>query len=408
MNRSGTDLRIRGLVSLMNHVRDQLRVGVQGNEARELRALVREGLRAVERLCREHGTTPGHLPAPSRRAYEYLSGLDLSRLPKPRRAAPPVREIVRIPGIVSTCNRYHHKFRKLVASGSTPHSSDDHEIQRLAGDLRTESDAIAALCEDAGTTPAALPVRSRYGFLWLKFLGNPQYLARHMNTLATLTREATRLMAAAVEYDQDPRPTLQCDLFATSVLYRTTVRGHSLQLLANEGFIVAPEPVLESLACAGLGLDDAERARMRVKQFAASEPFAELQAMLYRALSSPTQAARGQAHDLHAAFVRVNTAYFSGRVARPSLAWGRTRTLRKLGHYDQVRDTVVVSPVLDDRAVPEYVIDFVIYHELLHKELGVALVNGRRNAHTPAFRAAERAFTHYHEARTFIARFTHP
>jgi hypothetical protein len=43
-----------------------------------------------------------------------------------------------------------------------------------------------------------------------------------------------------------------------------------------------------------------------------------------------------------------------------------------------------------------------MYHELLHKVMGSKVVNGRRYAHTPAFREAERAFPRYEEAEAFL------
>ena len=41
-------------------------------------------------------------------------------------------------------------------------------------------------------------------------------------------------------------------------------------------------------------------------------------------------------------------------------------------------------------------------HELPHKALGVRVVNGRRYAHTPAFRRAERRFRYYNEAQEYL------
>jgi hypothetical protein len=40
---------------------------------------------------------------------------------------------------------------------------------------------------------------------------------------------------------------------------------------------------------------------------------------------------------------------------------------------------------------------------LLHKKHGVALVNGRRVAHGPAFRAEERQFSGYAQAQQLLA-----
>jgi hypothetical protein len=118
----------------------------------------------------------------------------------------------------------------------------------------------------------------------------------------------------------------------------------------------------------------------------------------------PTYQAVGQYHDLNLAFERVNAAYFGGKLDRPHLQWNKTRTQRKLGHYDPVRDTVMVSQTLDAARVPDYVIDFVVYHELLHKTLGSTLTNGRRLTHTGSFRKAERRFRQYAEARAFISK----
>jgi predicted metal-dependent hydrolase len=73
-----------------------------------------------------------------------------------------------------------------------------------------------------------------------------------------------------------------------------------------------------------------------------------------------------------------------------------------MGHYDFFRDLVMLSVTLDDPDVPDFVVDFVMYHELLHKVMGSKVVNGRRYAHTPAFREAERAFPRYEEAEAFL------
>ncbi|MFN2286346.1 MAG: topoisomerase II, partial [Anaerolineae bacterium] len=85
------------------------------------------------------------------------------------------------------------------------------------------------------------------------------------------------------------------------------------------------------------------------------------------------------------------------------LTWNKTLTHRKFGHYQTTTNTVMLSLSLDDAAVPPYVVDFVMYHELLHKHLGIKFVNGRRYAHTAEFRDAERRFAQYAQAETFLA-----
>ena len=106
--------------------------------------------------------------------------------------------------------------------------------------------------------------------------------------------------------------------------------------------------------------------------------------------------------DLAASFDRVNAEYFDRSIRRPRLVWSHTFTLRKFGHYDRTRDTVMVSMSLDKKDVPEYVTDFIMYHELLHKTVGVTWNNHRKAAHTPQFLEKERCFHQYHEAKAAL------
>jgi hypothetical protein len=61
-----------------------------------------------------------------------------------------------------------------------------------------------------------------------------------------------------------------------------------------------------------------------------------------------------------------------------------------------------MSRTLDDLNVPEIVVEFVLYHELLHKHHGAKLVNGKRMVHTPEFRRSERKFKFYQEAQRWL------
>ena len=79
-------------------------------------------------------------------------------------------------------------------------------------------------------------------------------------------------------------------------------------------------------------------------------------------------------------------------------------THRKFGHYQWDTDTVMVSSSLDRPSIPEMVVDFVIYHELLHKKIGAKQANQNRIAHTREFREAEAEFLHGDKARRILNR----
>jgi hypothetical protein len=109
-------------------------------------------------------------------------------------------------------------------------------------------------------------------------------------------------------------------------------------------------------------------------------------------------------HDLTAAFDRMNVGYFGGRLSRPRLTWSDTFTGRKFGHYDPVHDSVMVSATLDQAKVPALTVDFVVYHELLHRELGIAWHNGQTRPHDQRFQEAERQFEQFNRAKQVLDR----
>ncbi|KKL28646.1 hypothetical protein LCGC14_2373070, partial [marine sediment metagenome] len=86
----------------------------------------------------------------------------------------------------------------------------------------------------------------------------------------------------------------------------------------------------------------------------------------------------------------------------PRLCWSRTFASQTFGHYDRVADTVMISASLDSRRVPLYVVDFVVYHELLHRKLAGEWRRGRKIDHTSRFRHEERLFGRYEPADAFL------
>jgi hypothetical protein len=144
--------------------------------------------------------------------------------------------------------------------------------------------------------------------------------------------------------------------------------------------------------------------RQAVAEFVAGEAYQTIQAE-WDSAAGATPATAGIHRDLAASFDRVNEAYFGGTMPRPTLYWNRVFTGRKFGHYDPTRDAIMISCALDSDRVPEFVLDSVMHHELLHKKLGVDWSRGRAEAHTPQFRAEERTFPRYEEADLFLRKY---
>ncbi|QDU69107.1 M48 family metallopeptidase [Engelhardtia mirabilis] len=113
---------------------------------------------------------------------------------------------------------------------------------------------------------------------------------------------------------------------------------------------------------------------------------------------SMTLSSEGDVHDLAQITRAVVEDPSAGPVRRlaplPPVGWGRwpTRAPRRriqLGAFDAAARAVRIHPVLDDAAAPRSVLEYVVFHELLHAAVGNA--DGRLH-HGPTFSAAERAF----------------
>src|ERR687883_475478 len=112
----------------------------------------------------------------------------------------------------------------------------------------------------------------------------------------------------------------------------------------------------------------------------------------------------GRVYDLGRMFQRLNQRYFGGEIEQPTLTWSQRRTRTILGHHDGVHDTIVISKTLDSPEVPEWFVEYILYHEMLHIKHPARLINGRRYYHTSAFRLDERRFPHYDQAQKWLER----
>src|SRR5262249_40255626 len=74
----------------------------------------------------------------------------------------------------------------------------------------------------------------------------------------------------------------------------------------------------------------------------------------------------GRAFNLDRLYARLNRRYFNNDLHKPQLSWSARRTKRILGHHDLVHDAIVISRSLDQSSVPELVVEYVLYHEMLH------------------------------------------
>ena len=109
-------------------------------------------------------------------------------------------------------------------------------------------------------------------------------------------------------------------------------------------------------------------------------------------------APRGRHHDLDEIFHRLNARFFHGQIPLARIGWSPTRSRRILGHFDSGHATIIISRQLDSPAVPRDVVEYVVFHEMLHIRFPVERHGHRRVVHSREFREAEKKFPQYESA----------
>lgn len=113
----------------------------------------------------------------------------------------------------------------------------------------------------------------------------------------------------------------------------------------------------------------------------------------------------GDHRSLLESYLRVTLAMDLHLDDAPTLSWSRTRSTRRFGHQDPDHGCIVISRALDDLTVPEFVLDFVVYHELLHIVHPPRMGSGnKRMVHPREFRAAEAKFPQRADAEAWLSK----
>ena len=208
-----------------------------------------------------------------------------------------------------------------------------------------------------------------------------------------------------------PVPEISVEFFPFAGLNHTArLRDEHLYIRVSDVFIDAPQRILYSLALillAKLYRKEVQEAYRRAYRVFILQP--EIQnrareARVRRGRGLRTTALPGRHYDLDVIFDRLNGEYFGGGLERPRLSWSLKRSRHILGRYDATHHAIFVSRIFDSPSIPAYVVDYVLFHEMLHIKHQWRPEGCRLRVHTDEFRAEERAFRDYRTAKAWLAR----
>ncbi len=380
-------VRITGIVKLANRVRQELAGIVSGDRLSQLRESVDASFQTINRVLAKAKVGIDVVPAPSRKAYQFLEGIDFESIATQESATSNglLPSSVSFSGLRS----YLDAILDDLASGI-----DESKLQQTQDSICESSENIEQQIRADDIRPEQLKPQSRAMRGWLAYFSEPAHLDAY---LAALKLARPIFEETTKHSNQIHRPVL-IHFRPMNGLFRIRVYTDLSRIQLPTGMICFDKGTLASLA--NLAFRNT-RDRQPILDAMLCKPY---QAILSEIdlLSGVIEHSAGIYHDIATAFDRVNATYFDGSLSSPRLTWSRTFTVRKFGHYDRMRDTVMVSSTLDQEDVPQYAVDFIVYHELLHKKLGVRWNNGRITAHTPEFLREEKRFRQYDQAKAVL------
>jgi hypothetical protein len=111
-----------------------------------------------------------------------------------------------------------------------------------------------------------------------------------------------------------------------------------------------------------------------------------------------------QVYNLQDIFNRLNRDFFAQKLTT-QIMWARqsakARCYRRLGCYSPLQNLIKIHPLLDDQDIPEYFIEYVVYHEMLHAVYPPIKAYRRRAIHHRKFLEMEKIFPQYDKAKAW-------
>jgi predicted metal-dependent hydrolase len=117
---------------------------------------------------------------------------------------------------------------------------------------------------------------------------------------------------------------------------------------------------------------------------------------------SANYTAVGRVYNLDEIFDEINVRFFNKVLKKPILGWSLNDSYRRLGFYSSDKKLLVISRIFDSKKVPRNVVEYLMYHEMLHIYIPPVAVNGRRRVHTSEFRELEYSFPDYEKINKWI------
>jgi hypothetical protein len=138
----------------------------------------------------------------------------------------------------------------------------------------------------------------------------------------------------------------------------------------------------------------------RLKAYLESDDFVRRnQATYVKRSRNLTKSAVGRHFDLKETYDRLVDCGMVTPSDGVSLNWTRSSNRMRVGYCSVLMRVVAISSLLDNEKVPDFVHEYVLYHELLHLEDGLS---DTHRHHPPEFKVRERQYPRWRESEEWL------
>lgn len=187
-----------------------------------------------------------------------------------------------------------------------------------------------------------------------------------------------------------------------STLLSVKWEPHCTKVSLHRFFEKAPKNIMDSLAC--YIKQEENSIPLNVKSFIEKNTN---QLDYSSCLKKVDLDFQGKTYNLKSLLDKVNKEYFGGRV-NLNITWYAQKKRRNssqviLGLYHRPLKLIKINKFLDNPEIPEYMVSYVIYHEMLHNVYpSYTDEKGRRRIHHKEFKEKEAKYKYYEMAQNWI------
>lgn len=306
-----------------------------------------------------------------------------------------------ITNVVSNAHLINEKINSLVLAELMNGSSTlpKEQLAAILKQVQSVVEKTNLLCKKNNGTPEDLPNPSFRAYQWMNFLSQRKWLFTHISAAEQYYTVLGDIFPRIIKRNYGAK--IQIDSYYSGYLFRNRQKDGKVYLEINEGFVSAPTEIKQTILGAALKRRTTNRIKA-IKAYTASAEYIKIQTALQINSGGNKLAGRGKNYDLATIFSKLNQEYFEGKLEQPRLMWSARKSIRRLGTYQPDSDTITINKSLDGNDIPHYLVEYVMYHEMLHKKIGLKEVNGRHYAHTKEFKKAEKRYRAYQQAEKAI------